>query len=312
MGTEVMVIVMERAGRGYARQTLADVERLFREEERRFTRFREDSELSRMNADGCTGSPSRQMWDVLVRARRWWRETGGTFDPTVLGALERAGYDRTFVEIAAAERARACEASAPRIGFGGVRLLDRNGTRAVRLDEGLRVDLGGIVKGWTVDRAAELLACADSFLIDAGGDITARGDGPGGPGWWVAVEDPFQLSTDRAYVQVMDGSVATSGVYARAWRAVDGRAAHHLIDPATGAPSESAVLSVTVLGRDTETCEVLAKTALLRGPDAGLTFLEGFPEASGMMVLKDGTERATPGWRGVPGTEAVLETEGMQ
>lgn len=308
MGTNITVTAVS-AGPGWrVQRKLEEVRSLFAEQEKRFSRFLPESELTRMNVRGQAAHPSGALWDVLVRARRWWEATERDFDPTILRALERAGYDRSFEQIPPSSQGPAT-AMASTIGadFGQVELAEPGARREVSLHNGVTVDLGGIVKGWTVDRAARVLQSFDAFLIDGGGDIYARGDSMEGHGWWIAVEDPFEVVADRAYVQIKDSAIATSGSYRRQWDALTGpRAAHHLIDPSSGTPSLSYVVSATVIAPDAETGDVLAKVALLRGPCEGITLLEGWPRVEGMLVLRDGSELHTLGWPGVPAAAAIV------
>ncbi len=131
---------------------------------------------------------------------------------------------------------------------GGVRL---SGTR-IELEPGVRLDLGGIGKGYAADRAAELLALAGPCLVNAGGDVAIRGGS-----WPVGVDGAVTL-------ELSDGALATSGRDRRRWRRA-GRELHHLIDPATGLPAETDLLRVTAVGSDAVEAEVLAKWLFLAG-----------------------------------------------
>ena len=159
-------------------------------------------------------------------------------------AVVAAGYDRSF-ELVPAEAGEA--PSAVRCG-GGVRLT---GSR-IELDPGVRLDLGGIGKGYAADRAAELLALAGPCLVNAGGDVSVRGGS-----WPVGVEGAVTL-------ELSDGALATSGRDRRRWRRA-GRELHHLIDPATGSPAETDLLRATAVGSDAVEAEVLAKWLFLAG-----------------------------------------------
>lgn len=300
MGTDVQVLAVDSAGSAAVPRLLERVQALFQREEARFSRFRPDSELSRLNQAGELREPSAAMWDVLRRARRWWRATGGDFDPTLLAALERAGYDRSFEALAAGRSVGSRRAVRQPGGHSRLVLEEVGGRRRVRLLDGARLDLGGIVKGWTVDRAAELLAPVGRYLVDAGGDIRAGGDSLDAPGWCVAVEDPLRPPGDAGHICIRDMAVATSGTYRRRWRLADGGEAHHLIDPASGVPSESGVVSATMVGASAEACDVWAKVALLRGVGRGLAFLEG-AGAPGLLTDALGARHATSRWRWYPG-----------
>lgn len=307
MGTNVTVMAVGKVGSKAIPALLGRVQGLFQREEARFSRFLPHSELTRMNQAGGSPDPSQEMWEVLQRCRRWWVKTGGDFDPTILEALERAGYHRSFETLGQGGFKDATPGTRGPSGLNLVELREVGGQRTVRLHQGVRLDLGGIVKGWTVDRAASLLEPLGRFLIDAGGDIFARGDSLETPGWCVAVQDPRETHRDREYLFLKDAAVATSGTYRRRWLHRDGGEAHHLIDPRTGAPSRSLVVSATVTGGSAEVCDVCAKVALLRGPEAALAFLQGLPDVEGYLVLQDGRDLATAGWPGWRPQAAFLQ-----
>ncbi len=261
-----------------------EIAAVFADAERRFSRFLPDSELSRLN--GSTGSfrASGEMIDALVAARRHFVETGGLFDPAIGEALEAAGYDRSFAK-GALDR----EAPIPfarRAQFSEVS-IDAP-ARVVSRPAGLRLDLGGIVKGRTIDRAAALLP--EVGLVEAGGDAVLRGAGPAGEGWSVDVEDPADARRVIATLRVSDRAVATSAPNRRRWRAGTSPA-HHLIDPRTGSPARSDLEQVTALGTTAEEADVLAKVAFLLGARDGTRYLEGRTGVGGVLVETDGRVR---------------------
>lgn len=298
MGTDVSVLAVGRPGSSAVPSLLNRVQGLFMREEARFSRFRPDSELSRLNQIRVLRNPSSHLWDVLQRSRQWWEATDGDFDPTVLDALEQAGYTTTFDAIAVGgSDAFGFGQRKPALGFTKVVVEESGKSRCVRLLDGVRLDLGGIVKGWTVDRAAELLSPLGRYLIDAGGDIYAGGDSLESEGWCVAVEDPLRPTEDQGYLLLRDMALATSGTYRRRWRRADGNEVHHLIDPRLGTPSDSDVVSATVLGNSVESSEVYAKVALLRGVQDGLRFLEEAEGIEGLLFDRRGATSTTSGWR---------------
>ncbi len=230
-----------------------EVEREFSRFEAAFSRFRPDSELSQLNRAG-TRRCTPELVEVVELALAARSRTGGRFDPTVHDALLAAGYDRTFAELAADPYGPEIEAR-PCVGEVEV---DRAGC-VVRLGRGVRLDLGGIVKGWAAERACDLLAAAGPCLVNAGGDIAVRGVPPGGV-WPVAVDVPGAALT----LGLRSGGLATSGRDHRRWRR-NGREQHHLIDPATGLPSASDLVTVTAIGADAVEAEVHAKSLFLAG-----------------------------------------------
>jgi FAD:protein FMN transferase len=317
MGTtvEVVVAVHPRADRrerrpgpdsGGVDRTLRVVEALFSRLERRLSRFLPDSELSALNRAAGRGEceslrVSRTLAAVLGEALRQADATDGAFDPTVLPALVAAGYDRTFELLAAGGGDRGAAGENPDAAGGAPRggprrcswrdvLLRRDAPGAlVSLPAGCALDLGGIGKGWAVDRAADRLRRAGftDFAVNAGGDLYAAGEMADGTPWTVGVEDPREEPRVLLVLAVRNGAVATSTTARRRWRHA-GREAHHLIDPRTARPAESGVIAATVAARTTARAEALAKAAVIQGTHHGLHLLRKAGDAEGVLVLSDG------------------------
>jgi len=216
------------------------------------SRFRPDSELSALNRSGRlrAGPDLLRVTELALAARQ---RTDGRFDPTVHDALVAAGYDRSFEEVGAAGRMVATRSAVP--CGGSVRVVPRTGE--IMLGPGVRLDLGGIGKGYAVDRVCDLLARSGPCLVSAGGDLTVRGGS-----WPVGVETHGGTLT----LELTSGAIATSGSDRRRWTTAAGEA-HHLIDPRTGAPAESDLLRVTAVGRTAVEAEVLAKSLYLAGAE---------------------------------------------
>ncbi len=228
---------------------------LFEQQEQRFSRFREKSLLSRLNAGDAVDDP------VFVEGCRLaiaaCEFTGGLFNPMVLPALRRAGYDRTFSQVSGGNPVAGEAAPSP------VRALRFEGD-SVRLIEG-QLDLGGIVKGWTADLAATVFPEFSGVLVNAGGDVRTTGRGDGEGGWLLSIENP--AGGPPVWEGTLAGACATSTTLKRRWRAADGRAAHHLIDPRTGLPSESPFVQVSVWAPEAWRAEAWAKAVLIAGKD---------------------------------------------
>ena len=270
MGTRVQVIAAPGSDVAIVDAAVERVRRIFAREEQRFSRFRAESELSRVNAQaGRWVRVSRSFAEVTALALSAARVTSGLFDPTVLPALRAAGYDRDFKELGAAD-------GDPELGdirrafhelvikdattCGAWRDVELHGER-VRLPAGAELDFGGIAKGWTVDLAAQALPKLRWAIVDAGGDLRLVGDPPT-DGLDIAVEDPQAKGLEALRLRLGPGALATSSVTARAW----GRGAHHLIDPRTGLPALTGVLQATVWAETCAEAEVWSKAALLDGP----------------------------------------------
>ena len=245
MGTDIEILLDAEPGEraeGALDRAEAEFERL----EQVMSRFRDDSELSRLNRDGMITGASVDLVRVVRMALEAREATGGRFDPTVHDAVIAAGYDRTF------------DAVEPDASAGAIGTRHRCGGRVaidgltIELQPGVRLDLGGIGKGYAADRVADVLAVVGPCLVNAGGDLAVRGGS-----WPVGVTDDVTLELTR-------GGLATSGRDRRTWIR-DGEVRHHLIDPATGRPAMDTPLRVTVVAGSAAAAEVAATTVFLGG-----------------------------------------------
>jgi thiamine biosynthesis lipoprotein len=236
------------------------------------SRFLPDSQLSRLNRDGELAAGPDLL--AVVAAALTARElTGGRFDPTVHDALFAAGYDRSFELVPAGAGAPVLVTTA----CGGGVAID-HATASIRLDPGVRLDLGGIAKGYAVDRALAILAGSGPALVDAGGDIAVTGRS-----WPVGV----QTSEGTITLELSEGALATSGRDRRRWAAADGER-HHLIDPATGLPAEGDLLRVTAVAATAMEAEVLAKALFLAGDADKAAAKADELEIPAVLVTRDG------------------------
>ncbi|HEX9027574.1 MAG TPA: FAD:protein FMN transferase [Anaerolineales bacterium] len=234
--------------------------------EQRLTRFSDQSELSQLNrAAGHWFRVSPDLYDIVWQARQYLDQTDGLFDPSILGALRQAGYDRNMDEIRAAGGiAPAHELTVTQSpSFCQARFEPK--TRSIWLPPGTQIDLGGIAKGWIAEQAAHRLAAHFTTCgVSAGGDMFLVGLPEGETSWPVALEDPRTPKNDLAVLRVRPGAVATSSVAKRRWVQGD-RQQHHLIDPRRGEPAQTDWLSVTVVAPHAATAEVYAKALLIAG-----------------------------------------------
>jgi thiamine biosynthesis lipoprotein len=264
MGTEVELL-LDGEPNPEGDLAVCRAEREFHRLEALLSRFRPDSELSALNRDGVlnAGPDLTAVTRLAIDGRE---RTRGLFDPTVHDALVAAGYDRTFAELAPDGTA-----AGPRRCAGEIRI---SGSR-IELEPGFRLDLGGIAKGYAIDRAATILADAGPCLVNAGGDVAGHGRL-----WPVGVE----TADGQVTLGLEDGALATSGRDRRRWRR-NGAAVHHLIDPATGSPADTEFLRVTVAAPTAVEAEVLAKAV----------FLGAAPEGPAVLVTVDGQTRFAGG-----------------
>jgi thiamine biosynthesis lipoprotein len=286
MGTScTLSVTATDADRRHARRALdaglAEVEAC----ESALSRFDPSSDLSRLNsAAGDWVDVDPRLAGALRLALRGREATNGRFDPTILPALVAAGYDRSFEELD--ER--------PALAAPGWRAaaeieVAADGDRA-RLERGAAVDLGGIGKGFSADRAVRAMIAAwpsmPGCLVDLGGDVAVWGEPPDWGTWRIAVADPRHGGSRLSVLSLSAGGVATSGRDRRRF-GLDGEL-HHLIDPATGEPAVPGPLAVTVVAPDAASAEAHA-TALAITPVAEASrYVAARPHISALVVPADG------------------------
>ncbi len=262
--------------------------------------WRPSSRLSEVNAAAGTGRfvhVEADLCEVLTRSLDAARRTRGLFDPTwaSLRHLWRFGTD-------AASRPpedAALEAACPRVDWRSVELRkEAGGGCRVRLKrQGMRLGLGGVAKGWAVDRAVAALRARglEDFLVQAGGDLYAAGRKDGQP-WRVGVRDPRGPEGSYfATLEVQDAAFSTSGDYERFFL-FEGQRYHHLIDPRTCRPGTQS-RSATVLARSATDAELLGKAVFLAGGQAGLALAQAWG-AQAVLVTQDNRVLVSPELQG--------------
>lgn len=282
MGCEMMVAIDHP-------EPISELERVpewFEHWEGLFSRFRLDSELSRVNNRAGVPTPiSLEFAEVFELARAAERQSDGLVTPVLLDALIETGYDRSFELLAPALDDPAPQPCAIQPGLP--QILWEAGTPTILLPAGLHLDFGGIVKGWAANETVKRLRNYGPVLMDAAGDIAVGGRLSNGEGWPVGVADPFHPPGSLELLKLEDCGVATSGRDRRRWQR-NGNWQHHIIDPRSGLPAETGVLTATVIAPTSIQAEWAAKTSLLLGSQAGLAWLNANPELAGLLILEDG------------------------
>ena len=285
MGTEILACVDVDSGQPPA--LLNEVPRWFEEWEQTLSRFRADSELSCLNR--TVNQPVRvsdDLWDVFQSARVAARFTDGLVTPTVLDAMLEAGYDRDFSSMPRQQSASLAIRSQ-------VRPLDSVITdetaQTIQLPEGVHLDFGGIAKGWAAQQAVSRLQEIGPALMNCGGDISMSGPLLDGSPWEIGVYKPFDRESDYVAMLFFERGcgVASSATDRRRWMQGD-QVRHHIIDPRTGEPAVSDVVSATVVAPTAVKAEAAAKSILIRGSMDGLDWLEANSALAGLLILEDG------------------------
>lgn len=234
---------------------------------------------------------SSDVADLLSLSLGLARETQGCFDPTVYPVVRTWGFTTgdyhrpTPTELAGL---------LPLVGYRNAALAGQSLT----LKEGMQLDFGGIAKGWAGDRAAQSLRAngITSAILRLGGNIQTIGTKPDGTPWKVGIQDPEGGQT-LATVSVADLAVVTSGSYQRHFT-LDGQDYHHLIDPETGCPADSGLISVTIVGPSGARCDALSTALFVMGLDRGGQFWQEHRDFEAVFLSKDGTITITPGLEG--------------
>ena len=267
------------------------------------SRFRDDSELARLNArSGREVAISPLLGDAIAAGLRAARLTGGAVDPTVGRAMRLIGYDLDFEHLATTAGPLEVRFEAVP-GWRAVTLApDR---RHVRVERGVEMDLGSVGKALAADlAAARALAATGSggVLVSLGGDIAVAGEAPA-DGWRVLVAEDSEAPVDGPgeVVSFTAGAVATSSTTVRRWRRGD-RTLHHLVDPRTGAPAESPWRTASVVAATCVDANTAATAAIVLG-DAAIDWLESAGVAA-RLITTDG-KLVRIGWP-APATRTVV------
>jgi thiamine biosynthesis lipoprotein len=256
------------------------------------SRFRHDSELTRLNQ-----SPVSKLipihpvlYDVLQLAFQYAMKTEFYFNPFVGTILKNMGYEQPFQKRRAFHEYKENE--------NGYRVPSNKSLsffpdqKAVMKHINEEIDLGGIGKGWSVDKAYRLLRDlgVNQGVIDAGGDMVIWGDSS----QKIGVANPFAESEDIAQFVICTGAVATSNILYRSWN-IKGRTFHHIINGRTGKNPESDVVQATVLASHVSEAEVIAKILCMLPSQEGIQWLKKhFPKAACIIVNKNGQLLITP------------------
>lgn len=233
--------------------------------EQAMSRFRPTSDLTGLNRLAGTGrasAPTPRLRRALAAADRARRITDGRFDPRVLADLDRLGY--RGADIGRPAGSIRVGSVGPGADAAATYVVVRTGRDRISLPR--PVDLGGIGKGLGLRWAADDLCRLGwaNVLLEAGGDLVGLGIGPDGKPWRVGLEDPLDPTDHLAVIDVVDSAVATSSVRVHRW-VTGGRSVHHLLDPRTGEPAHTGLLSVTVAGPDPAWAEVWSKVLFIGG-----------------------------------------------
>ncbi|MEW6351107.1 MAG: FAD:protein FMN transferase [Thermodesulfobacteriota bacterium] len=255
-----------------------------------------DSGLSRLNDRAGQGwiPVEPELFALIEKSVQTAEKTGGAYDPSVGPVCRLWNFSGTGSARlpSAAEIAEAL----PKVGWRKIGL--NPGKHSVSLElKGMALDLGGISKGYALDRAGHVIRAGGirSGLVNAGGDVLAVGERAPGRKWRIGVRDPLRPNAIVAAVEISDEVILTSGDYERCFQQ-EGKNYHHILVPGTGYPAEG-LSSVTLLGSEGAAVEPLGTGAFVLGPEKGMELLASFPGVEGLLITSEGAFLTTPGAR---------------
>lgn len=275
-------------------QLLTDAEQEIRRLERLFSVTMEDSEITKLNQNaGIAPVPiSDDTLDLLQTAQQVQQQTNGSYDMTVAPIVQAWGFTKEAHHVPSQEE---LSQLLPLVQAKNVE-VSADAKTAYLTQSGMSIDLGGIAKGYTSDAVSTLLknSGVTSALLWLGGNISVIGNKPDGNPWKIAVENPQDQSDYVGLLEVSDCSVITSGGYQRYFEQ-DGKRYHHIIDPATGYPSQSDLLSVTIVSENGTKADALSTALFVMGLEDALTFWRESNDFEAVFVTTDNQVVATEG-----------------
>jgi FAD:protein FMN transferase len=265
---------------------LSEVPNWFEEWEQALSRFRLNSELSRLNQTfDQPVEVSDAFWDVFQYALSAETITNGLVTPTVLDAILEAGYNQSFDNLPRHQTQHGLQVLQAVNPLSVVTWDEKSKT--ICLPYGVRLDFGGVAKGWAAHQTVERLKEHGSAVMNAAGDIAISGALASGEPWQIGVRNPFTPGTDFETLNLNCCGVATSGRDRRRWNQ-NGLPRHHIIDPNTGQPAETNVMTTTIVAPTVMEAEAAAKAVLILGGEEGLKWIESDPVLAGIIVLENG------------------------
>jgi FAD:protein FMN transferase len=287
MGTEVNITVVassraraDRAVRAAFRE-IARIDGLL-------SHYKDDSEVTRLNSEQVLADPSPDLRANIEKSVRYGALSGGAFDITVQPILDL--YDHTFRELKRPPTDEEIARAREHVDYRKIRLEGNT----LFLGEGQRITLGGIAKGYAVDRALEALhrEGVRDALVDAGGDLRASGTNRGRE-WVAALRNPRDEADFIARLGFTDRAVVTSGDYERYYD--PDRRFHHIVDPRTGT-SATELISVTVIADNAFDADAVSTAAFVLGTEEGLRLVESLEGVEALLIDRERQIFRSSGW----------------
>lgn len=294
----ITIFDMENMSKENAEHTIEEAYKEAAKYEKIFSRQVEGSELWNLNHEGEL-EVSEDLFSVVQEGLKYGDLSDGKFDITMGSVLDLWDFQRDGPS--KLPKKEDVNKALETVGYKRIEAKTTNDAKhSINTGGASEIDLGGVAKGYICDKLSELLLKrgVTSAIVNLGGNITVIGEKPGNKPFNVAIEKPFSERKDMiGIVKMKDGTIVTSGIYER-YMEVGGQKYHHILDPATGWPVDTDVISVTILSKigNSMECDAMSTTALLLGSERGLQLVESTPDMEALFQLKDGTKIKSSGF----------------
>jgi len=253
--------------------------------ESRYSRYMEDSEVSRINNNpGTYVSVSDDTFELIEKSLYFSSISNGLYDVSIGPLVDLWGISRENPKVPSQAE---IDSAKEKIDYRKIMINKENKT--VSIAGGMSLDTGAIAKGFITDRLAAVLRekNIDSAILNLGGNLYLHGSKPDGSLWTIGIRDPFGMQGDYiATVSLKDMSIVTSGIYERFFEE-DGKRYHHILNPKTGYPEDNELASVSVISPSSTMCDGLSTTCFLLGLDGGMELIESLDDVEAVMITKD-------------------------
>ena len=241
-----------------------------------------DSEVSKLNSEKEL-KLSEDVGNIMERSLEISESTGGVFNPAIYPIMQLWGFDTKNYKV---PNKKELESTLKNINESKIKYDSK--TRVAKLDKKMKIDFGGIAKGYTSSEVMKVFKNngIKSGLVSLGGNVQALGAKPDGSKWKVAVQNP---DSDESYIGVLEiagKAVITSGGYERYFEK-DGVTYHHIIDPSTGYPAENGLISVTIVSADGTLADGLSTSLFVMGKDKAIDYWRTYSDEFDMILLTD-------------------------
>ncbi len=289
LGTVVTIIIYDENAEDLMNGSMAEIGRL----ENLLSANIESSEISRINESaGIKGvDVSAETIEVIEKGLEYYDTSSGLFDISIGPLVDLWGIGTSEARVPSTDE---LDAAIDKIGIDNIRI---EGNNVMLLETGMKIDVGGIAKGYIADKTAEYLkenGC-DAAVINLGGNVLTVGAKPDGTKWRIGIQNPFEpTGTYLRVIEVDEMSVVTSGSYERFF-VEDGITYHHILDPGTGYPADSDIAGVSIISSKSIDGDGLSTTVFAMGFEKGINMIELISGVECIIILKDGNIQYSSG-----------------